>query len=346
MWSEHRADSARRALEALADVPLDADDFQTEVAAVVGRVVPHDASCWAPVDPDSGVITGQVTLHFDPDPDQQRRFAEIEAAGDDLHTFSELTASLTRVARLSDAGRTALSSSPRLADIYRPLGFGPELRATFTTDSRCWGVAGLLRSAHSTDYTDDEVAFLGSVAPLIARGLRRAAITGRLLDTPASGPAVIILGGDGDVAAATPNAAARLEALTGRSDAVRSPVVQSVVAAVRVHDIDQARARVRDRAGAWVTVTASPMRTAGGEPQIALTLEPASAAELTDLRLAAHGLSAREIDVCREVLAGRSTSEIALALSISTNTVQDHLKSIFEKTDVHSRRELVAELQG
>lgn len=44
------------------------------------------------------------------------------------------------------------------------------------------------------------------------------------------------------------------------------------------------------------------------------------------------------------VLKGRSTRQIASALFVSVNTVQQHLKKIFEKVGVRSRGALVARL--
>lgn len=74
--------------------------------------------------------------------------------------------------------------------------------------------------------------------------------------------------------------------------------------------------------------------------RVAIILHPAREPELAPLIVAAYGLSARE----REVLQGRSTEQIAQHMDVSAYTVQDHLKAIFDKVGVRSRRELVAEL--
>lgn len=55
----------------------------------------------------------------------------------------------------------------------------------------------------------------------------------------------------------------------------------------------------------------------------------------------AYGLSLREKHILEKVLRGFSTKELAQSLHITGYTVQDHLKSIFAKTGVTSRRELI-----
>ncbi|MEP7021933.1 MAG: helix-turn-helix transcriptional regulator [Pseudonocardiales bacterium] len=56
----------------------------------------------------------------------------------------------------------------------------------------------------------------------------------------------------------------------------------------------------------------------------------------------AYGLTERERAVTHLLCTGRSTTQITAALWISPNTLQDHLKSIFDKTGVRSRREVMA----
>jgi DNA-binding CsgD family transcriptional regulator len=72
--------------------------------------------------------------------------------------------------------------------------------------------------------------------------------------------------------------------------------------------------------------------------------EPVRAAELAPLIAGAYGLTLRERQVTELVAQGLSTGEIAARLHLSAYTVQDHLKSIFDKTGTGSRGDLVARL--
>jgi DNA-binding CsgD family transcriptional regulator len=46
------------------------------------------------------------------------------------------------------------------------------------------------------------------------------------------------------------------------------------------------------------------------------------------------------------LVTGLDTRAVTERLFISAHTVQDHLKSIFDKTGIHSRRELLAKLSS
>jgi|GEM_PF-4243400 len=56
------------------------------------------------------------------------------------------------------------------------------------------------------------------------------------------------------------------------------------------------------------------------------------------------GLTARETEIARLIVEGKSNSEIAERLFISTKTVESHLSNIFRKMDVTSRVQIVSRI--
>lgn len=53
------------------------------------------------------------------------------------------------------------------------------------------------------------------------------------------------------------------------------------------------------------------------------------------------GLTAREVDVLVPLVHGRSAASIAASLGMSTETARTHIRHIYQKTDIHSREELM-----
>jgi DNA-binding CsgD family transcriptional regulator len=108
--------------------------------------------------------------------------------------------------------------------------------------------------------------------------------------------------------------------------------------------VDSATTRVRTSAGQWLNLHASRLQGPPGEQRITVVIKHADATTTVPLLLSAYGLSPREADVAKLVLRGTSTRAISNALHISQHTVQDHLKAVFDKVGVHSRRELIGQL--
>jgi DNA-binding NarL/FixJ family response regulator len=150
---------------------------------------------------------------------------------------------------------------------------------------------------------------------------------------------------DGSTAFADEVAAAWIDELGAHGSL--PPVVTAVASLARAvvagptHDGRIARARVRAESGRWLVVRASAL---GDEPgaQVAVMLEPARGHELAPFAADAYRLTERERAVTQLVARGLPTDAIAARLHLSSWTVQDHLKAIFEKVGVATRGELVA----
>jgi DNA-binding CsgD family transcriptional regulator len=137
--------------------------------------------------------------------------------------------------------------------------------------------------------------------------------------------------------------AGSLEALSPEGKALLErggqSLAEAAMAVIAEADGNQGRAVVVNAGGDSFALHAT---TFDGAP--AAIVEAPRPAVLADQIIRAWGLTKREREVVSRVLAGEATKEIAGGLQISEYTVQDHLKAIFDKAGVSSRRELVAAL--
>jgi DNA-binding CsgD family transcriptional regulator len=161
-------------------------------------------------------------------------------------------------------------------------------------------------------------------------------------------PGLLVLTADWNVESSTPGTEQWLAELPD-ADGHRLPSAVLTVAGQALRSAEQgerpgevAMARVLSRSGRWVVLHGAALT--GAVSRVAVIIEPAHPARITTLLMAAYELSQRERDVTQLVLQGASTGDISTELFVSPHTVQQHLKSVFDKTGVRSRRDLVGKM--
>jgi DNA-binding CsgD family transcriptional regulator len=233
-------------------------------------------------------------------------------------------------------------------DIFRPLGLGDELRVALGVHGTVWGFMCLHREPPEP-FSAPEVRFVRRIAPHVATAIRVGLATHVPGPCPvADAPGVLLLGADASLLGSTPAADRWLEEL-GFPAAAGAPVpaeIHAVAAGVLRPDAPPdavPRLLVRTRAGRWAVLHASRLPAAGRDT-VVVVVEEAPAADVAPVVMLSYALTAQERTLTGLVCQGRSTAEIAARLRVSTNTVQDHLKSVFDKVGVRSRRELAARI--
>jgi DNA-binding CsgD family transcriptional regulator len=331
---------AREDLTRLCAGERDIAELVDEADELVASVVPHDGACWHTTDPATLIETTFRTIDLPP---RHERVAELEYGVPDYNKFAMLARARQHSGVLSEATGGQLHRSARYREIMHPVGYRGELRVSLVVDGACWGSIAVFRKA-PRDFTEDERRFAHDIAPILAQSFRSAAV--RMMSTEARadvGPGLILFDGARQVESVTTAAMVWLAELGFVGDVDTDPLPLAVSAvAERARAVGgDATARVRGAGGAWVAVDASA--ASGPTPgRIALILQSATPTSMAPLIAAAHGLSPRERELTELVLQGFGTTEIAERLVISPLTVQGHLKSIFEKVGVRSRRELVS----
>ena len=317
----------------------------------IKRVVTLEAAFFAAADPETLLFTSAWAEA--PLAAAAPLFLANEfAATFDVNRFALLAGASRPIATLDEATRGNRAASPRFREIMAPMRLGDELRVALRTGKTTWGFLCLHREG-KTGFSTKDIARLHAIAPHAGEALRRI-VAGSLSTMKArseSEPAVVLTEGD-VVVGMTGAAASWLYDLEARVVAIGDGLPFSLLAVIRrLEALERTlpaspppRLTITTRAGSLLEVHAARMRGSAGQSAVVITLAPASAAARSSLLLAARGLTPAQRRVAHLVLQGLSTRAIVDRLRIGEHTVQDHLKAVFEKVGVGSRRELVAAL--
>lgn len=246
-------------------------------------------------------------------------------------------------------------------EVQRELGVVDLAVAPFGDRHGSWGLLELWRTDGS--FAAEELRYLGALAPYVVPGLR-SALARTFVDTPEQllhvGPAVVVLDPDLQVRSQTAGAAAALLQLNPPDEpmtpipAAAYNVAAALVAAEQGVPVGEPWARVHLGGSRWVTVKAdrmadtsrAPDTSDGVQRDIAVSIEPSTPTERTDLFARVHGLSARETEVLTLLGNGLSSHEVADRLVLSEHTVNDHVKAVLEKSGARTRQVLLSRALG
>ena len=352
--SQLTLDRVQRDVEVISHAGLDTPTFVEEFEATLQRAVPHVATCVALVDPASNLLTATYKFgDLQGNDRSDHQWALMEYGGGDPTSFLDLVHRDERACSVSQVTGGDTARSPRLGQFLEPTyGYVDELRMVGRQGSSSWGGLALFRGDGDPAFSAAEVDFVAGLSEDFAAGLRSGLLSrlaGRIDScTPSHGPAVVIVDGTDEVERVSMGAEVLLRELASETNmADSSGIIGALVARARryaaghVDELPWTRSRLPS--GRWLVLHAAPLAgPSGPSGEVVITMEEARPPEIVPLVVAAFELTPRERDVTQLVLQGVETKDIAATLHMSRYTVQDHLKSVFDKAGVHSRRELIS----
>jgi DNA-binding CsgD family transcriptional regulator len=342
--TERQQARCRERVERLSESSLDCESIRREVIGELQRLIGFDRWCWPLSDPETLLPNGGIAEHdFGPG---VPRSLELEYSSDDYAAKRVLARHAKSAGSLNTETGGDLGRSARWDEVLRPVGIGDVAAVACRDALGCWGWIEAYRDRSDRPFGEQDVELLGSIGPCLGSALRRTMYATDGAAVEPSPPGVIVLDSDLKRVSSTANARAWIDVLPSAKLFAAFGMLPSVVypaaaLARTARSAADAHALLRGIDGRWVMIEAAALK-GHREGEIAVTLRAATASETSDLLCRAYALSQRERDVVGAVTAGLDTRAVAKRLFISAYTVQDHLKSVFEKIGVHSRRELLA----
>ena len=332
-------------LDRFSESDSDSEALRFETIADLQRVIGFDRWCWPLSDPETLLPNSGLALH-DYGPGVPRSL-ELEYSGGDFAAKDVIARRKDGAASLGLETGGDLARSARWDEVMRPVGIGDVAIAACRDELGCWGWIEAYRDKADRPFEEGDVELLGKVASRLGSALRRSAMGPREAVTlQPDPPGIVVLDSDLRAVSWTDGARNWIDALPSAKLFASWGMLPSVVypaAALARAKSGLASALVQAMDGRWVMIEAAALE-GDRVGEIAVSLRSALPTETFKLLCRVYALSDREREVVALLVAGLDTRAVAKRLFITPYTVQDHLKSVFEKVGIHSRRELLATL--
>lgn len=340
-------EAVRRACTA----PLDSVHLREEIATRTAAALPWDFAAIGTCDPETGLMAHGVIWNY---------------PGDLLNLYYRHVYPQEGAIGFFDLARSGRLASTESGPIEREMlagsGVTEKLRVAIADQGRLWGAWCLGRETGRAGFSVEEEGFARTIAPIIAHGLRRAALLEAAEeanraddDVLSTAPGVAVYDAQNRLVLRDARAARYMCDLDDARQQSEMPTpVSSALTQLtwRLRNVDAVPAddamgvRMRGRSGRWYAVHASAAE--GDVPACAghnvVVLTPLGGGERASILARLYGLSPREREVVVRIARGDSGKQIAAALGLSAHTVQAHIDNACAKIGARGRRELVARL--
>lgn len=338
------------AIKALCYRGLDSAALRERVGDRLSRHLDAASYCFGATDPRTALPVHSVSVGLDPA--AMERFFGLVLTTRSLD-FGPWIDAGRRVATLEQLVDD-VDTDPYMTEILRPSGLRHDVQVACVAGGWSWGHMCLRRRASDEPFAGHELRFLDALAPHLSAGLRAAARPASAVSDQACASGVVVLGPDGKVELAN-GVAERLfrQPVSGTRHSFLTAV--NIVAARLERTLRDATdehvptfTMADEASGSVYRLRAERTIGTDGRPRGLVFIEPTTLSHPDDqvLTLVRSGLSKRECEVALAVVRGKTSAQIAAELFVSTHTVADHVRNIFDKLGVASRQQLAFRVAG
>jgi DNA-binding CsgD family transcriptional regulator len=349
-------EQARRRIIDAASRGLAIDRLSDSVMGELQRAIPIDGYRLFGIDPATRLVNRVLaasandgwarleylqTIYLAFGPEVYSELSNVLKAGIPVAVFDEDQSLCFGYPRSMLAAMTPREHYRLFHEMSSPPGGG--IQVAFSAHGQVIAALQIYRREMASSFRASDVAFLRVVTPIISDALSAALARERAMraSTESGSSGVLVLGASGHVQYATPEGERWSDLLLTAEGAIDGPLPTAIWAAIA-----KLRSGADERAVGSIAVE-SPAglvrveATAARGGDIAVVMTPVQTPALPEIP-PAWMLTRQEREVVKLVLRGASNRSIGEALSISDNTVETHLRHIYEKLDVRGRGELLA----